>query len=178
MVNPYLAVMVLLYLCLVFLTCWYASFRYYLRDFATIGDWRIIVKMEDFKEFVFMTALVLANAMIIYHFSEQYFGVVSIKDDCIIMFTPFKRRRKILFVEIQCIGIDIGTTGAFWIYINRTPIPMKYHNKINKIPLRKVDILFAYSDRAYESLCKCLPKHLSKQFASTASILRLYNSKS
>ena len=174
-VNPHMAVMVLLYLCLIFLVCWFALFRDYLRDFSAIGEWGVIIKTEDFKVFVFVAALVFANVLIIYRFSDQYFGVITVKDDCIIMHTPFKRRRKILYDEIHSIGIDIGTTGAFWVYISRTPIPMKYRNRINKIPLKECDIIFSYSDKAYKAMCRYMPAKISKKFAASASILRLYH---
>ena len=71
--------------------------------------------------------------------------------------------------------MDIGTTGAFWIYISRREIPEKYHNKINKLTPRKSDILLALSDKAHNSLCAYLPKDLGRKFAATASIIRLYD---
>lgn len=175
MVNPHLCIMVLLYLSLVFLVFGFTAFKDYFTEFYEIGDWNAIVKTEDFKAFLVISLIVLANMVVIYIFSEQYFGVLNIKDDCIVLRTPLKPRRMIRYEEIYAIGIDIGTTGAFWIYISRNPIPAKYHHRINKIPLRNVDILFAYSDRVYESMCKFLPMNLSKRFASTASILRLHN---
>lgn len=173
--SPYLCILVLLYLNLIFFALGIPAFRDYIGEFPKIGDWGAIIKTEDFKAFLVIAIILIANFVVIYIFSEQYFGVLNIKDDRIVLCTPLKRRRVIRYDEIQAIGIDIGTTGAFWIYISRTAIPVKYQKKINKIPLRYCDILFAYSDKAYNSLCMYLPKKLSKRFAASASILRLYN---
>lgn len=175
LVSPYLCVLVLMYLSFVFFVFGVPAFKDYFPGLSEIGDWSVIVKTEDFKAFLVIVILLLANLVVIYFFSEQYFGVLNIKEDCIVLRTPLKRRKVIRYDEMQAIGVDKGTTGSFWIYISRTPIPIKYHNKINKIPPRKCDIIFAYSDRAYNSLCMYLPNNISKRFVSSASILKLYN---
>ena len=176
-VNPYLALFVLLGWIFTIAVAFFPMIKFYVQELLKIGEWSTIVKTDEFKCLVFIAALLLAWIIALYIPSEQYFGVLSIKEYCIVFRSPLKRRRIIPYDEIQDIGIDVGTTGAFWIYISRKPIPIKYHHRINRMPPRKCDILFGYSDRAYHSLCTFLPKNISKKFSATASILMIYKNK-
>lgn len=180
-VNPYFAVLMLSYnifMLAVYLAVVCKDCLEPIIPLIKTGDWSTVIKNEDFQIFVFLTAPFVVNFLLCYYVSDQAFGVLTVNDDCIILRSPLKFRKKILYDEIRDIGIDIGTTGAFWIYISRTPIPNKYRNRINRIPLRKCYILFAYSDRAYKTMCKYLPPKIGKRFAASASIIRLYENKS
>lgn len=156
-------------------TVYYFYLREDVESLIALSDWSKIIKTDTFYVIVVAMVPYLVLIIALYWCSEQYFGVLSIKDDCIVLYRPLKRRKKIAFEDIQSIGIDVGTTGAFWIYISNRQIPAKYHNKINKLTPKKSDILFAYSDRAFDSLCTYLPKPYSKRFSATASIIRLYD---
>ena len=173
LVNPNLLWVVLIYLILVT-----AVYYYVLSDdletLLALDDVRLIVESENFGVIAVMAAIYIINLLIIYWCSEQYFGLLSIKTACIILHRPLKFSKRIRFDEIQSIGVDIGTTGAFWIYISSRNIPFKYHNKINRLTPKRGDIVFAYSDRAYDSLCAYLPKDLRKKLAASRSIFRLY----
>lgn len=173
LVSPYLFVLVSVYLILVTAGYYYALHDD-IRAILVLGDWREMVLAEGFDVLAFMGGIYIANLLVIWWVSEQYFGVLCIKDDCVVLRRPLRLEKRLKFDEIQFIGIDVGTTGAFWIYISSRSIPAKYHNKINRLTPRRCDILFAYSDKAYRSLCEYLPSKLSKKFAASASIIRLY----
>ena len=172
-VSPYLFIMVSAYLIGVT-----AAFYYALHDdiraILALGDWREMVQVEGFDVLAVMGVIYIVNLLVVWLASEQYFGVLRINNDCVVLRTPLRRTKKMRFDEIQSIGIDVGTTGAFWIYISSRNIPTKYHNKINRLTPKRCDILFSYSDTAYRSLSEYLPDKLSKKFAACASIMRLY----
>ena len=173
LISYYLLALVLF--AIVFVSAvYYYCFHEDVESLIALSDWSMIIKTDTFDVAAVAVIPYLILILNLYWCSEQYFGVLSIKDDCIVLYRPLKRRKKIAFEDIQSIGIDVGTTGAFWIYISSRQIPAKYHNKINKLTPKKSDILFAYSDRAFESLCTYLPKSYSKRLSATASIIKLY----
>lgn len=174
--SPYLFILVSAYLILV-TAAYYYALHDDIRALFALGGWREMVRADGFDVLAFMGVIYIVNLLIVWWVSEQYFGVLSIKDDCVVLRRPLKRAKRLGFDEIQSIGIDVGTTGAFWIYISSRSIPAEYHNKINRLTPKRCDMLFAYSDSAYRSLCEYLPGRLGKKFAASASILRLYGDK-
>lgn len=172
-VSPYLFIMVSLYL-IGATAAFYYALHDDIRAILTLGDWRRMVQADGFDVLAVMGVIYIFNLLVVWLASEQYFGVLRISDDCVVLRTPLRRTKKMRFDEIRSIGIDVGTTGAFWIYISSRSIPAKYHNKINRLTPRRCDILFAYSDTAYRSLCEYLPSKLAKKFAASASTMRLY----
>ena len=174
LVNPYLVSLILFAVCFLTIIYWYVM-KPYIETFVDIGEWEIISRTEDFKVFAIAISIYIAFIVSLYSVSDQGFSVVTMKEDCVVVHCPFRRRKKLRYEDIQSIGIDIGTTGAFWIYISRKPFPQKYRNRINRMPRRKCDVLFSYSDKAYGIMCEYLPGKINKQFAASASVLRLYN---
>ena len=81
-----------------------------------------------------------------------------------------------LYPEIRELGIDVGTTKQFWIYIRKQKIPLKYQHSINQIcsSVRHERIIVPYSDKLLRMLVSKLPQPLGKRLYHTTSVLRIY----
>ena len=114
--------------------------------------------------------------MVSFHFSYQYFGVLYLTQEGVLLKAPFKRRIYIPYPEIRELGIDVGTTKQFWIYISKQKIPLKYQHRINQIcsSVRHERIIVPYSDKLLSMLVSKLPQPLGKRLNHTTSILRIY----
>lgn len=55
----------------------------------------------------------------LFSFSYQYFGVLYLTQEGVLLKAPFKRRIYIPYPEIRELGIDVGTTKQFWIFISK-----------------------------------------------------------
>ena len=77
---------------------------------------------------------------------------------------------------IRELGIDVGTTKQFWIYISKQKIPLKYQHRINQIcsSVRHERIIVPYSDKLLRMLVSKLPQPLGKRLNHTTSVLRIY----
>ena len=94
----------------------------------------------------------------------------------VLLKAPFKRRIYIPYPEIRELGIDVGTTKQFWIYISKQKIPLKYQHRINQIcsSVRHERIIVPYSDKLLSMLVSKLPQPLGKRLNHTTSVLRIY----
>ncbi len=131
---------------------------------------------SDLFLIAFPAVILLLLYVVSFHFSYQYFGVLYLTQEGVLLKAPFKRRIYIPYPEIRELGIDVGTTKQFWIYISKQKIPLKYQHRINQIcsSARHERIIVPYSDKLLRMMVSKLPQPLGKQLNHTTSILRIY----
>ncbi len=105
---------------------------------------------------------------------ERLASWLTIKEDAIVWHCPLYRSIKMNKDECIHIGIDDmndhrggvpilrGDEYAF-IYISTTPLPDKYHHKIDTAKCKKGFIRMPYSDKLAKALVEWLPKEKSNQ---------------
>lgn len=74
---------------------------------------------SDLFLIVFPAVILLLLYVVSFHFSYQYFGVLYLTQEGVLLKAPFKRRIYIPYPEIRELGIDVGTTKQFWIFISK-----------------------------------------------------------
>lgn len=102
---------------------------------------------------------------------------MEIQEEGLLFRSLFRGKRKLLFSEINYIGIDYGVLSGvkqFWIFFSKEKIPSKYIHNMNQMPLSKQTMRIQYSQRIFDALVYYLPKDLSKRLNAGYSIIRLY----
>lgn len=172
------SVMVIAYLTLTTVVLYLKCFKLYVPDFLdALRTQGMSANMySDLFLIVFPAVILLLLYVVSFHFSYQYFGVLYLTQEGVLLKAPFKRRIYIPYPEIRELGIDVGTTKQFWIYISKQKIPLKYQHRINQIcsSVRHERIIVPYSDKLLNMLVSKLPQPLGKRLNNTTSILRIY----
>lgn len=94
---------------------------------------------SDLFLIAFPAVILLLLYVVSFHFSYQYFGVLYLTQKGVLLKAPFNRRIYIAYPEIRELGIDVGTTKQFWIYISKQKIPLKYQHRINQLCPARTD---------------------------------------
>lgn len=68
---------------------------------------------SDLFLIAFPAVILLLLYVVSFHFSYQYFGVLYLTQEGVLLKAPFKRRIYILYTEILELGIDVGTTKLY-----------------------------------------------------------------
>lgn len=106
-VSPYLFVLVSAYLVLVT-----AAFYYALHDdiraLLALGGWREMVQADGFDVVAVMGVIYIVNLLVVWLVSEQYFGILRINDDCVVLRRPLRRAKK---TEVRRSSIDRHRCG-------------------------------------------------------------------
>jgi len=169
--------MVIAYLTLTTVVLYLKCFKLYVPDFLdALRTQGMSANMySDLFLIVFPAVILLLLYVVSFHFSYQYFGVLYLTQEGVLLKAPFKRRIYIPYPEIRELGIDVGTTKQFWIYISKQKIPLKYQHRINQIcsSVRHERIIVPYSDKLLSMLVSKLPQPLGKRLNNTTSILRI-----
>ena len=76
-----------------------------------------VVHSDSFQVVIIYSVILLLLYVVTLHFSYQYFGVLYLTQEGVLLKALFKRRIYIPYTEILELGIDVGTTKQFWIYI-------------------------------------------------------------
>ena len=172
------SVMVIAYLTLTTVVLYLKCFKLYVPDFLdALRTQGMSANMySDLFLIVFPAVILLLLYVVSFHFSYQYFGVLYLTQEGVLLKAPFKRRIYIPYPEIRELGIDVGTTKQFWIYISKQKIPLKYQHRINQIcsSVRHERIIVPYSDKLLSMLVSKLPQPLGKRLNHTTTILTIY----
>ncbi len=172
------SVMVIAYLTITTVVLYLKCFKLYGPDFLdALRTQGMSANMySDLFLIVFPAVILLLLYVVSFHFSYQYFGVLYLTQEGVLLKAPFKRRIYIPYPEIRELGIDVGTTKQFWIYISKQKIPLKYQHRINQIcsSVRHERIIVPYSDKLLRMLVSKLPQPLGKRLNHTTSVLRIY----
>ena len=150
------SVMVIAYLTLTTVVLYLKCFKLYVPDFLdALRTQGMSANMySDLFLIVFPAVILLLLYVVSFHFSYQYFGVLYLTQEGVLLKAPFKRR----------------------IYISKQKIPLKYQHRINQIcsSVRHERIIVPYSDKLLSMLVSKLPQPLGKRLNHTTSILRIY----
>lgn len=132
---------------------------------------------EYWETFLYMLILCVGYIVATAFDSFSFWGKVRFNNTQVVATAPMRKRIKMLYNEIQYIGIDFGVINnsrQFWIYISKTPIEPRFFRKIHKLPINQNTIRLEYSEKAYNALLSELPLHLRKQLEKGQSIIRIY----
>lgn len=115
------SVMVIAYLTITTVVLYLKCFKLYVPDFLdALRTQGMSANMySDLFLIVFPAVILLLLYVVSFHFSYQYFGVLYLTQEGVLLKAPFKRRIYIPYPEIRELGIDVGTTKQFWIYISK-----------------------------------------------------------
>lgn len=177
-----LSVLVIIYLAFTTAVSYFVLYKPCISDISDISDImyaqgaNAVVHSDSFQIVIIYSVILLLLYVVTLHFSYQYFGVLYLTQEGVLLKAPFKRRIYIPYPEIRELGIDVGTTNQFWIYISKQKIPLKYQHRINQIcsSVRHERIIVPYSDKLLRMLVSKLPQPLGKRLNNTTSVLRIY----
>ena len=177
-----LSVLVIIYLAFTTAVSYFVLYKPCISDISDISDImyaqgaNAVVHSDSFQIIIIYSVILLLLYVVTLHFSYQYFGVLYLTQEGVLLKAPFKRRIYIPYPEIRELGIDVGTTNQFWIYISKQKIPLKYQHRINQIcsSVRHERIIVPYSDKLLRMLVSKLPQPLGKRLNNTTSVLRIY----
>ena len=160
------SVMVIAYLTLTTVVLYLKCFKLYVPDFLDA------LRTQGMSANMYSDLFLIVFPAVSY----QYFGVLYLMQEGVLLKAPFKRRIYIPYLEIRELDIDVGTTKQFWIYISKQKIPLRYQHRINQIcsSARHERIIVPYSDKLLSMLVSKLPQPLGKRLNNTTSILRIY----
>lgn len=115
------SVMVIAYLTLTTVVLYLKCFKLYVPGFLdALRTQGMSANMySDLFLIVFPAVILLLLYVVSFHFSYQYFGVLYLTQEGVLLKAPFKRRIYIPYPEIRELGIDVGTTKQFWIFISK-----------------------------------------------------------
>lgn len=105
------SVMVIAYLTLTTVVLYLKCFKLYVPDFLdALRTQGMSANMySDLFLIVFPAVILLLLYVVSFHFSYQYFGVLYLMQEGVLLKAPFKRRIYIPYLEIRELGIDVGT---------------------------------------------------------------------
>lgn len=174
-----LSVLVIIYLAFTTAVSYFVLYKPCISDISDImyaQGANAVVHSDSFQIVIIYSVILLLLYVVTLHFSYQYFGVLYLTQEGVGLKAPFKRRIYIPYPEIRELGIDVGTTKQFWIYISKQKIPLKYQHRINQIcsSARRERIIVPYSDKLLRMLVSKFPQPLGKRLNHTTSILRIY----
>ena len=173
--NTYLTVYSIFFL----LSC--ATLSFYLTSHQT---WRLSEVVIFYNKYTFAFFLLwgstLVLALVFIWNGYEYYGIARVKEDCVTLSAPFRKKYVFRYEDIVDIGIDYANNSGirmWYLYISKDPLPMKYTHRMNRLPYSKRCIRISWDERLYDELCKVLPKDLRKSLERSKTIFHAYKEK-
>lgn len=117
-------------------------------------------------------------ALLILFNGYEYWGVIKILDDRILLRAPFRRQIMLMYEDINDVGIDYGSvsgTKQFWIFLSKSSVDKKYTHNILRMPFDRNTIRLQYQKKLYDTLVYMTPyKLIGKKLLNAYSIIRIY----
>ena len=126
----------------------------------------------------YLLLVLTLSAMLILFNGYEYWGVVVILGDRILLQAPFRKQITLMYEDINDAGIDYGSisnTKQFWIFLSKSFVDKKYTHNILRLPFDRNTIRLQYQKKLYDTLVHMVPyKLIGKKLLNAYSIIRIY----